>query len=168
MTDPIQRYVVSCASLMSNTDVRAKEVAVVLAADAEAHEAEAVAAARAEVPLAYQDGYQDGVRQGQRDASTEGEWQDGYESGQRGGYLQGQRDAEARIRAGVEALETFWDGMNVNRYAVLAVIDAAPQDERKWTGHAYDCPVHYAVFAECDCIDAAPRESNWRDEDMGV
>jgi hypothetical protein len=118
VTDPIQRYVIFRDEYLHPIEVADPgDIAciVVLAADAEAHEAAAVAAARSW-------------------ATPETVEQANY------WYEQGQRDERARIRAGVRAIETVEWALNPEA-AVLAVIDAAP----RCTCDLHDCAIHDAA-----------------------
>jgi len=94
---------------------RASTAARLLAADAAAHEAAAVAAAEQRAVDEFLASDTMKVIRSQESQH---------------GYLQGQRDAEARIRAGVEALDSVYlgSGRGVIK-SVLAVIDATPHDE---------------------------------------
>jgi hypothetical protein len=126
ISEPIQRWYVKRAYCVQHDTGD-----FVLAADAEADKAAAVAAA-------YELGRTDGILLGEEKAHRDSVIvHEG--AAERRGYAKGQRDERARIRAGVEAFEGGWASVLIPSAAVLAVIDAAPQDV-----------------------------STWRDEDMGV
>jgi len=145
MTDPIPRF--RCVLVEQWKDVEHYAYAemhadsngpYVLAADAEAHEAAAVAAS---------------IRTTRGNIGT--------------AYRLGQRDERARIRAGVEALivMVLSDTERAALRAVLAVIDATPQDEPDWEirrkrkcgcGHIWGDHDGDDVCSRCDCVSITP------------